>query len=235
MTLYLSRLRLARSPSTDALRALIDPSEPGRALDAHHRLLWTVFGDTPDRRRDYLWRAEGGGRFLTLSARLPADAPLFQTPEVKPFAPDLKPGDRLGFSLRVNATKDRPTKNLLPNADGRVRDRRVDIVMDALHALPSEDRAEARMDLAQARGTDWLAAQGTRNGFSLSEVTVADYSVVALPGHMGARKGQPRFGVMEMTGVLCVTDPSAFVDRIAQGFGRARAFGCGLMLIRRIA
>lgn len=30
-----------------------------------------------------------------------------------------------------------------------------------------------------------------------------------------------------------VTDSIAFVTKLGQGFGRARAFGCGLMLIRR--
>ena len=30
-----------------------------------------------------------------------------------------------------------------------------------------------------------------------------------------------------------VTDPPAFLARLAAGFGRAKAFGCGLMLIRR--
>jgi len=36
-----------------------------------------------------------------------------------------------------------------------------------------------------------------------------------------------------MTGALEIADPAAFLARLAQGFGRAKAFGCGLMLIRR--
>ena len=34
-------------------------------------------------------------------------------------------------------------------------------------------------------------------------------------------------------GVVEVTDPTAFLSRLAQGFGSAKAFGNGLMLIRR--
>jgi CRISPR system Cascade subunit CasE len=30
-----------------------------------------------------------------------------------------------------------------------------------------------------------------------------------------------------------VKEPDRFLAKLAQGFGRARAFGCGLMLIRR--
>jgi CRISPR system Cascade subunit CasE len=33
--------------------------------------------------------------------------------------------------------------------------------------------------------------------------------------------------------VLEVTEPQAFVAAVLRGFGKAKAFGCGLMLIRR--
>jgi hypothetical protein len=34
-------------------------------------------------------------------------------------------------------------------------------------------------------------------------------------------------------GVVRVEEPALFLERIAQGFGRAKSFGHGLMLIRR--
>ena len=37
----------------------------------------------------------------------------------------------------------------------------------------------------------------------------------------------------DLTGEIAVTDPKAFLAKLAQGFGRAKGFGCGLMLIRR--
>lgn len=244
MSLYLSRVTLARNPATMALKALIDPiegstrdrlhdPERGRIMDAHHRLIWVLFADNPDRRRDFLWRSEGNGRFLILSPRPPAidGAGLFALPEIKPFAPDLRVGDQLGFVLRANATRTRKTA---PDA----RAKRVDVVMDALRALPSGRKSDARRETrraaAETAGADWLARQGARAGFQLSDFAVADYSVVPLPAHIGPRKGQPQFGVIEMTGRLTVTDPGAFLGRLAHGFGRAKAFGCGLMLIRRV-
>jgi CRISPR system Cascade subunit CasE len=39
--------------------------------------------------------------------------------------------------------------------------------------------------------------------------------------------------VLEFAGVLTVRDPARFLAALAQGFGHAKAFGCGLMLIRR--
>ncbi|WP_299362686.1 type I-E CRISPR-associated protein Cas6/Cse3/CasE [uncultured Paracoccus sp.] len=243
MTLYLSRVTLARSPATTALKALIDPVERsagdrlhdparGRIMDAHHRLIWALFADSSDCNRDFLWRAEGSGRFLILSSRLPgADgAGLFLPPESKSFAPDLRAGDRLSFVLRANATR---TRRVAPG----IRAQRVDVVMDAIHALPSgrdsDARRETRMAAAAAAGRDWLARQGEAAGFEVTDFAAADYSVVPLPSHLGSRKGQPQFGVIEMAGRLSVREPQALLGQIPKGFGRAKAFGCGLMLIRR--
>jgi len=233
MTLYLSRLELARSPSLSALSALIDPADPGQRSDAHHRLLWSAFAGDPDARRDFLWREEGRGLFLALSARPPQRSELFARVESKEFDPDLRPGDRLAFVLRANATRTFATGE--PTGTGRFRKVHRDVVMLALHDVPRDARAEARMDLAQEAGRTWLDGQGARAGFQLAEMTAGGYSVVALPGHRGARRGQPQFGILDLTGTLTVTDPVAFVSRLGQGFGRAKAFGCGLMLIRRAA
>lgn len=221
MTLYLSRLRLSRAPSAKALDKLLNPDDPGQRKDAHHRLLWAAFADSDDRRRDFLWRQERAGEFLTLSARPPVAGELFEVPEVKEFTPALSPGDRLSFALHANATHDRKGVG------------RVDVVMDALHRLPQQDRAVQRMPVAQAEGAAWLARLGERSGFGVIRADVNDYAVMVLPGHRGARKGQPQFGILDLTGTLEVTDPASFLARVASGFGRARAFGCGLMLIRR--
>ena len=36
-----------------------------------------------------------------------------------------------------------------------------------------------------------------------------------------------------MSGEITITDPAAFLSKLPLGFGSAKAFGCGLMLIRR--
>lgn len=235
MTLYLSRLELKSDPGTNALKALINPAEQGRALDAHHRLLWSLFADGPERRRDFLWRAEDRGRFFTLSRRPPRDGDLFKSPEVKVFEPDLKAGDRLSFVLRTNATR------ALKSSDGS-RGKRADVVMHMLHTTPGketlpEDRPSARpaerMTLARVAAWDWMEKQGLRHGFSPVDIGVEDYSVRALPLYRGPRKGQPQFGILDLTGVIEVTDADALAVALGQGLGRAKAFGCGLMMIRR--
>lgn len=245
MTLYLSRLAIARNPTAAAIRALIDPlpdpargglRDPaqGRIMDAHHRLIWSLFGDTPERERDFLWRSEGKGQFLVLSHRPPAadGAGLFSPPQTKEFAPDLREGDRLAFVLRANATRTRKDP-----ADPQKRGARVDVVMDTIHALPSgrasTERQDARMRAAEDAGRRWLEHLGANAGFIVEHLSIDDYSVVPLPAQVGPRRGQPQFGVMDLAGQIRVGDPSLLLAALAQGFGRAKAFGCGLMLIRR--
>lgn len=221
MTLFLSQIRLARSPAAQALAPLLAPSDPAARRSAQHNLLWSVFSDGPARRRDFLWREDRDGSFLTLSARKPAQTDLFETHRIRDFAPVLAQGDQLDIQLRCNATR---TKR-----DGA----RVDVVMDALHALPQSDRAEERMRLAGSEGHAWLARQGDKAGFRLLVSEVTDYNTTVLTGHRGPRKGQPQFGILDLSGRIEITDPVAFFAHLPVGFGRAKAFGCGLMLIRR--
>jgi len=157
-----------------------------------------------------------------LSVRQPGESGLFEPAEVSAFAPDLAPGDRLAFVLRANATR------TVTDAGGRKRHR--DVVMEALHPVPKPARAEARMEVAQSAGAEWLAGQGARAGFAVLRADVSAYRVVEPPGQ-GRRR--PRFGVLDLEGLIEVTDPAVFMRKLLQGFGRAKAFGCGLMLIRR--
>ncbi len=42
-----------------------------------------------------------------------------------------------------------------------------------------------------------------------------------------------RYNTMDFRGILTVTDSDQFANTLMQGLGKAKAFGCGLMLIRR--
>lgn len=225
MTLFLSRIALRRDGSAAALARLLVPDGGAapRSAAGHH-LLWSLFADSPDRKRDFLWREEGPGRFLTLSAREPVDSHDLFRVEPKAFEPALRAGDRLRFALRANPVV------AVPGARGE-RGKRADVVMQKLHAIPPGDRAMARETIIPEAGRAWLARQGERHGFAPDgEVGVDGYETVRLP-RPGARPVQ--YGVLDFEGLLVVRDPAAFLAQLAEGFGRARAFGCGLMLIRR--
>lgn len=228
---FLSRVRLRRDPSTAALARVLLPDDEDRRIGTAHRLLWTLFADDAARRRDFLWREMDGERldrlaFLILSARPPEDRHgLLEIDPPKPWAPSLRPGDRLGFSLRANPV-------VTARRQGG-RGPRHDVVMRAIHGLPPGKRAKARAEAIVEKGRAWLDAQGRRHGFRpLGEPRVDGYARRRVP-----REGEQEavcFSTLDLDGVLEVTDPEAFLVAIRRGFGKAKAWGCGLMLIRRV-
>ena len=137
------------------------------------------------------------------------------------FDPDLRAGDQLSFVLRANATRDK--------RQGQGRSTRVDVVMDLLHDLPQAERSNKRLALAGDAATEWMTRQGATKGFTLKHLAVEDYNVQRIPR---GRK-TATLGVLELSGVIELTEPAVFLTAMASGFGRAKGWGCGLMLIRR--
>lgn len=221
--MFLSRARMLQAASVRALAPLLLPDDHSARALASHRMVWSLMADRPDRVRDFLWREEKPGAFLILGLR-PAitDGGLFEV-EHKSWAPALREGDRLGFTLRANPT-------IAQRIAGK-RGKRHDVVMHALHAMKEGGRAEQRPQAIVDVGTEWLASQGERHGFEPDKATlnVDGYDSIEIP-----RPQCPAtFGRMEFEGVLTVKDPARFLAAVTEGFGRARAFGCGLMLLRR--
>ncbi|HEY9466624.1 MAG TPA: type I-E CRISPR-associated protein Cas6/Cse3/CasE [Vicinamibacterales bacterium] len=238
-TMYLSRATLREDAPIAALHNVLVPKDESQRLSASHRLVWTLFGDTPDRDRDFLWREASPGTFYLLSCRTPVDQHrIFKLDEPKLFAPSFAMGDRVTFALRANATVAKKT-------GGATRGAPCDVVMNALHAIPKERRAIERARVAEEAGRAWLSRQGAGAGFRLVDVpavqggetsecapVVSAYRTLRLDRDRRGGGFDGRLGILDFEGMLEITDPSVFMPAMARGFGRAKAFGCGLMLIR---
>lgn len=222
MTLFMSRIRMSDSPAIKALAGLLLPSNMEQKLSAQHNILWAAFSDGPDRNRDFLFREERDGSFLTLSSRRPVQNDIFLPHQVKEYAPVIANGQLLDFRMRVNATKTNA-------ATGK----REDIVKSRIDAIPHEQRAGARLENASYAGQEWLKREGERHGFSVLSAAAEDYSIRNV-ARVGQGSGRPMcLGVIDMVGTISVTNPELLISKMALGFGRAKAFGYGLMMIRR--
>ena len=254
--LFLTRARLRRDPDVATLQRVLLPEDGDRRREASHHLVWSLFAGAADATRDFLFRetTRPGGRptFLVLSARAPAtDARLFEV-ETKPFAPVLAPGDRLAFELHANPT----TQAAHPKTGVKGRH---DVMTMAVLRLPEQagkpEKARAIEDAARR----WLGRQALASGFRIIErfdpdcdpgddappgferapcdvdeeplaLAVSGFQSAAVPG----RRSAGRLGLIDYAGGLTVADPAVFLAALANGFGRAKAYGCGLMLIRRV-
>lgn len=234
--MYFTRAVIDKNAGVAAIVPLLDPADPNQALDAHHRLIWTLF---PDKHatRDFLWRSDGKGCFYILSRRKPVQSEIFLPLSHKEFAPALTSGDKLTFALRANATKTR--RHTQGERDKQNKSIRVDIVMDSLYSIPGRptlapdkqsERSSKRMRIADQVAKAWLKSIGERVGFSIDKFQVDDYSVRELSRSNGTKV---TLGILDMHGVILVDRPDPFISALIKGFGRAKAFGCGLMLIRR--
>lgn len=250
-SLWLSRARLRPDAPVATLVPVLLPDRDDDRVSNGHRLMCSLFACDDDQQpRDFLWRDDANGWFYTLSKRPPPNNhALFEVDPPKHFAPILGLGDRLRFSLRANPTVSRPldsfrTQRRDPTLKPSRKTAHHDIVMHAIHALPDHARAEARRAAIQTAGRTWLEGQGARCGFALRSASdpsddnvspdslrIDGYRVLRPPRPRKA--GQMRIGVLDFDGVLTVTHPERFMAALAAGFGRAKAYGCGLMLIAR--
>lgn len=188
-----------------------------------HQEIWRLVGGGPDATRDFVYRAEALDRRPTLYALAPRPARdpdgLWIT-ETRPWQPALSPGDRLAFTLRANATV-------------RIGSERHDVVMHARHKLREQGVSPAdwpdRRTLEQTAGRAWLDKRAEAAGFDLLDARVDGHYLVDMP-----RKGRAiRIATLEYSGLLTIADLDRFTRALAEGIGPSKAFGCGMLLIRR--
>lgn len=200
-----------------------------------HQAIWKLFDLPPKEARaglpaPFLFRAEqldGLPVFYVLSEQCPQDRQDLWQVEAKRYMPNIQAGDRLSYKLRVNPTVAR-------GATGE-RGRRHDVVMDAKQRLGWRDMSEAaRLNLAHLAyeaGACWLRERQERLGvqFDDASLRVDGYRTWRQRGGKGIA-----LSTLDFEGHLTVADAEIFRTALIAGIGPAKAFGCGLLLVRRI-
>ena len=210
-------------------KLVLNPCKPWHpVLYDSHRALWQLFGDHADRKRDFLYREIAPLSYLCLSQRPPKDNKGIWSIISKPFAPKLDHGNRLLFSLRVNAVR--------KTRDEKGRQLRHDIVQHARTRLqakgvPPED-IPPRPILAQTEGKAWFLNRQESFGLNLEEET---FMIEGSSRHTFYKKnsGKGQLNFLDMRGFARVTDADRLMQTIKKGIGPAKGFGCGLLLIQR--
>lgn len=89
-------------------------------------------------------------------------------------------------------------------------------------------------DLVQQSCTHWLVRRSEGCGFRVLDSQDSEKLRIDGYSQQRADKKNIRFSTVDFSGVLEVVNPELFEKMLIQGIGKAKAFGCGLMLIRRV-
>jgi len=227
MNHYFSRVRV----KPGAVRSVLN--QTGDAY-REHALVWKLFpGD--DMPRDFLFRADidqqGIPMYYVVSQREPIlhDALVVET---RPYEPQLQAGELVRFDLRVNPT-------ITSSKTGK----RHDVLMHAKRQAKEEgllpDEIAKRIE---SSGRQWLVerSMGMRIIVDPDDLPdgLADSLIVSryLQHRVRARKHKEElmFSSVDYSGMAEVTDPDALRKTLFEGIGRSKAFGCGLLLVRRL-
>ncbi|MDF7680087.1 type I-E CRISPR-associated protein Cas6/Cse3/CasE [Enterobacteriaceae bacterium ESL0689] len=211
--MYLSRITLYTSQfSPEQLLQLIERGEY-----VMHQWLWQLFPAMEA--RQFLYRREelqGALRFFVLSAQPPVASEIAEV-QCRPFDPALSVGQQLCFSLRANPTICKAGK-------------RHDLLMDAKRQVKAHVDKRDIWPYQQKAALTWLAQQGERHGFTPTEVSIDAYRQQQIRSQKSRRSIQ--FSSVDYNGTLVVNQPALFLQSLASGYGKSRAFGCGLMMIK---
>lgn len=204
---------------------------------AEHQWLWQFFPGSENQPRDFIFRRhaqEQIPRFYVVSQRPPTAFSEAWQVQSRSYDPQLLEGQRLSFQLYANPVV---TKK---NDDGKSQ--RHDVVMQAKKQLlaerglnvdakwkdlPDDDSKPLLYELVQKSCMDWLQSRADNHGFEMIAASVDAYQ------QNRAGKRDIRFSTVDFSGELLVTNPGLFQQALFNGLGHAKAFGCGLLLVKR--
>lgn len=188
-----------------------------------HRRVWKLFpGEDKeartgweDERQGFLFRTESYGagqpaRLLVQSRRAPQAVPCIALLGCRDVDPRPEAGQRLAFVVTAN-----PVKTI---DDARKDDK------------PGKRSAKVRVPLVkEPEQREWLSRK------LAAAAGVEDVSILPL-APIYFRKGNRAGKVVPVTfeGVLRVEDGDLLREILIRGLGPAKAFGCGLLLVRRL-
>ncbi|RAW90362.1 type I-E CRISPR-associated protein Cas6/Cse3/CasE [Photorhabdus laumondii] len=224
--MYLSKIVLRQSSQTANILAKLSAN----GVYTSHQLLWKLF--STDEKRQFLFREEIGIMglpvFYVLSKTSPqTESPLFEV-ETKAFYPQLKEGQRLAFKLRVNPT--------ICITDPSGKRQRHDVLMHAKFQAKRQGETEQGKIKAMMENAarNWLLNHRRMQQWGIQFDNLLD--IEGYTQHRSVKKqGQKiQFSSVDFQGLLTITNGELYLEQYAKGFGRAKAMGCGLMLIRTV-
>ncbi|MGC0141572.1 type I-E CRISPR-associated protein Cas6/Cse3/CasE [Pseudactinotalea sp. Z1732] len=183
-----------------------------------------------------MWRLDEreDGVFLFVLSSLPPDAtslvedygwPQFESPwqskEYQPVLDAVQNGRQFQFRLRAN-----PVRNVLEPANDQVQ------AGNSGSGEVRRIRGKRVGHVTVAQQRHWLLTRASRWGFTMGDENAPSADVVERKVWTFAKKSRTvTLSTAVFEGILTVTDQGELRRRLLDGFGPAKAYGCGLMTL----
>lgn len=180
-----------------------------------HRALWQLFPDHPDDCREFLFRVEKkergfGVELLLQSVEVPvSNNQTIRITASREYRLSITNGQRLRFRLRANPIKTINDEMGRINRKGMVKKCRVPLIRE------EEQNTWLKRKLSEACSIETLSVQREE------------------PIYFRKKKDQRggKIQTVMFDGIIRIKDQESFLDRLKDGIGPAKAFGCGLLSI----
>ncbi len=198
-----------------------------------HKKIWELVSRNENQKRDFLYRVEYDAYQNIKHIYLLAPNQISSQKSIKiavspRYQPQLETGEFLFFKLRANPIIKR-------KENGKAKE--YSLVMDAKHQFKKNGQNYQEQfsldELIHDVGMKWLIRKGEQHGFSVKQFEVrtnndCEYSV-KLPG-----KKVFTLRTLDFEGKLKIVDADQFKKSLFNGIGSAKAFGCGMMMVKKI-
>lgn len=206
-----------------------------------HQQIWSLVRQDQQQTRDFLFNIDydpykNVNHILLLSPNQLQGNSKFLIESVK-YNPLLSQGEKLRFKLRANPIVKRKFDN---------KQKEFNVVINAIEMKKQQGdylQDSSLDELIHDVGMEWLMRKGEQHGFSIifqqiHEETRFKYPQVNIGNEFEYQvksETKPEFLIrtLDFDGILEVTEPELFKTALLKGIGSAKAFGCGLMLIKR--
>jgi CRISPR system Cascade subunit CasE len=109
--------------------------------------------------------------------------------------------------------------------------------MNAKHDLTLSTTSKTTVPTGELQfnaGIKWLEDRGGKLGFDFDPKKIRIFEYQQHRIKRRNRKPYIQFSSLDYNGILTVTDSDRFYGTLMNGIGRSKAFGCGLMLVKRV-
>ena len=197
-----------------------------------HKKIWELVSRNESQKRDFLYRVEYDAYQNIKHIYLLAPNQISSRKDIKiavspRYQPQLETDEGLYFKVRANPIIKR-------KEDGKAKE--YGLIMDAKHQFKKNNQNYSKQfsldELIYDVGMKWLIRKGEQHGFSVKQFKVRidndrEYYVKPPGKHVFTLR------TLDFEGNLKIVDADQFKKALFKGIGSSKAFGCGMMMIKR--